>query len=155
MRLNFLGDYLVYFHHFFQIFCYFCSGIFMSFQLVHVCAHMYTYIHKSNQLLTLTMLHLKSSNKNNPNFSQKKIIRNFPHFLFSSHFLIQTKCVKSVYLFGFYGISTFVGYLMSNPFLYKWTVLFQTIQLSISTQFNCQKHFYFKLFSFVKQFSLV
>ena len=24
-----------------------------------------------------------------------------------------------VSLFGFYGISTFVGYLMSNPFLYK------------------------------------
>ena len=23
------------------------------------------------------------------------------------------------WLFGFYGISTFVGYLMSNPFLYK------------------------------------
>ena len=23
-----------------------------------------------------------------------------------------------------YGISTFVGYLMPNPFLYKWTVLF-------------------------------
>ena len=30
-------------------------------------------------------------------------------------------------LFGFYVISTFVGYLMTNPFLYKWTVLFQTI----------------------------
>ena len=26
------------------------------------------------------------------------------------------------------------------------TVLFKTIQFSISTQFNCQKHFYFKLF---------
>ena len=25
-------------------------------------------------------------------------------------------------------------------------VLFQTIHFSISTQFNCQKHFYFKLF---------
>ena len=32
------------------------------------------------------------------------------------------------------------------------TVQFQTIQLSISTQFNSQKHFYFKLFSLVKQF---
>ena len=30
--------------------------------------------------------------------------------------------------------------------------LFQTIQLSISTQFKCEKHFYFKLFSLVKQF---
>ena len=26
---------------------------------------------------------------------------------------------KIVCLFGFYGISTFVGYLMPNPFLYK------------------------------------
>ena len=29
---------------------------------------------------------------------------------------------------------------------------FQTIQFSMSTQFNYQKHFYFKLFSLVKQF---
>ena len=36
-------------------------------------------------------------------------------------------------LFGFYGISTFVGYLMPNPFLYKLSVLFQTIQFSVST----------------------
>ena len=43
---------------------------------------------------------------------------------------------------GFYGISTFVGYLTPNPFLYK-SVLFKTIQFSISTQFNCQKHFHF------------
>ena len=27
-------------------------------------------------------------------------------------------------------------------------VLFQTIQFSISTQFNCQKHFYFELIQF-------
>ena len=52
----------------------------------------------------------------------------------------------------FYGISTVLGYLMSNPFLYKSSVLFQTIQFSMSTQFNCQKHFFFKLFSLVKQF---
>ena len=51
-----------------------------------------------------------------------------------------------VCLFGFYGISTFVGYLMPNPFLYKLTILFK-IQFSISTQFNCQKCFYFKLFN--------
>ena len=30
------------------------------------------------------------------------------------------------------------------------TVLFQTIQFSISTQFNCQKDFYFKLFKFIQ-----
>ena len=32
------------------------------------------------------------------------------------------------------------------------SVLFQTIQLSMSTQFNCQRHFYSKLFSLFKQF---
>ena len=47
---------------------------------------------------------------------------------------------------GFYGISTFVGYLTPNPFLCKKSVLFKIIQFSMSTQFNCQKHFYFKLF---------
>ena len=56
------------------------------------------------------------------------------------------------WLFGFYVISTFVGYLMLNPFLCKLSVLFQTIQLSMSTQFNFQKHIYFKLFSLLKQF---
>ena len=29
---------------------------------------------------------------------------------------------------------------MLNPFLYKWTVLFQTIQFVISTQFKCQNN---------------
>ena len=29
---------------------------------------------------------------------------------------------------------------MAHPFLYKLTVLFQIIQFSISTQFNCQKY---------------
>ena len=38
----------------------------------------------------------------------------------------------------FHGISTIVGYLMSNPFSYIYTVLFQTIQFSISTQFKWQ-----------------
>ena len=32
------------------------------------------------------------------------------------------------------------------------TVLFQAVQFSKSTQFNCQKYFYLKLFSLVKQF---
>ena len=57
---------------------------------------------------------------------------------------------KYLWLVGFYGISTFVGYLTPNPFLSK-ILLFQTIQFSISTQFKCEKHFYFKLFSLVKQ----
>ena len=34
-----------------------------------------------------------------------------------------------------YGISTFEGYLMPNPFIYKWIVLFQTIQFNIRTEF--------------------
>ena len=54
--------------------------------------------------------------------------------------------VGLVWFVGFYGISNFVGYLTPNPFLCKSSVLFKTIQFSISTQFNCQKHFYFKLF---------
>ena len=55
-------------------------------------------------------------------------------------------------LFGFYGISTFVGYLIPNSFLYKQKVLFQTIQFSISMQFNCEKCFYFEIFSLIEQF---
>ena len=56
------------------------------------------------------------------------------------------------FFFLFYVISTFVCYLMPNPFLYKQTVLFQTVQFSISTQFSYQKQFYFELLSLVKQF---
>ncbi len=60
--------------------------------------------------------------------------------------------IKGVgWLIGFYGISTFVGYLTPNPFLCILSVLFKTIQFSMSTQFNCQKHFYFNLFSLFKQ----
>ena len=36
-------------------------------------------------------------------------------------------------LFRFYSILTFVGYWMPNPFLYKLSVLIQTIQFSVST----------------------
>ena len=46
---------------------------------------------------------------------------------------------------GFYGMSIFVGYLTPNPFLSK-SVLFKTIPFSISTQFNGQINFNFKLF---------
>ena len=52
---------------------------------------------------------------------------------------------------SFDGISTIVGYLMTNLFLYIQTVLFQAIQFSISTQVKCQKHFYFKQFSSVNK----
>ena len=34
----------------------------------------------------------------------------------------------------------------AKSILCKYSVLFKTIQFSVSTQFNCQKHFYFKLF---------
>ena len=39
-------------------------------------------------------------------------------------------------LLWFYGTSIIVGYLITNPFSYIQTVLFQTIQFSISTQFS-------------------
>ena len=73
------------------------------------------------------------------------------------------------WLVGFYCISTFVGYLIPNPFfqiissisnnsvqLIK-TVSFWTIYFSMSTYLKCkytlrQEDFYFKLFSLVKQF---
>ena len=35
---------------------------------------------------------------------------------------------------------------MPNPFLCKYSVLLKTVEFNISTQFNCQKHFHFKLF---------
>ena len=44
-----------------------------------------------------------------------------------------------------------VSTLMPNWFLYK-SILFQTILFSMSTQFDCQKHFYVNLFSLFKQF---
>ena len=42
------------------------------------------------------------------------------------------------WLARFYGISIFAGYLTPNPFLCKKSVLFQKIQFSMPTQFNCQ-----------------
>ena len=57
-------------------------------------------------------------------------------------------CVKYIWfdLFGIYGILTIVGYLIPDLFLYIQTVLFQTMQYSISMQFNVQE-FYFKQYS--------
>ena len=54
-------------------------------------------------------------------------------------------------LFGFMAHQP-LWVIKENSILNTWTVLFQTISLSISTPLNCQKHLYFKLFSFVKQF---
>ena len=42
-------------------------------------------------------------------------------------------------LVWFYGTSTIVGYLIPNSSLYIQTVLFQTIQFSLSAQFKCQE----------------
>ena len=42
-------------------------------------------------------------------------------------------CLQGFSLVWFYGTSTIIGYLTPNPFLYIKTVLFQTIQFSIST----------------------
>ena len=52
--------------------------------------------------------------------------------------LIKTDWEVNFGWLGFYGISSFVGYLTPNPFLCKWSVLFQTIQFSISMQFKCK-----------------
>ena len=36
--------------------------------------------------------------------------------------------------------------------IYMKIALFQLFQFSMNTQFNCQKHFYFKLFSLFNEF---
>ena len=56
------------------------------------------------------------------------------------------------WLFGFYGISTFVGYLTTNPLLSNSQSYFKKFSLALVHRFNCQKHFYFKLSSAFKQF---
>ena len=71
----------------------------------------------------------------------------------------KTAWVSSVFLFtvclffscsGFHGISILVGYPRPNPFYSNEQFYFKQFR----TQFICQKHFYLKLFSFVKQFKL-
>ena len=58
---------------------------------------------------------------------------------------------KTQGLVWYYGTSTIVGYLMPILCLYIQTVLFQTIQFSMSTQFKSQKPFCFKLFILVNK----
>ena len=41
-------------------------------------------------------------------------------------------------LVGFYGVSTFIGYLTQNPFSCKSSALFQAIQFCMGIQFNHQ-----------------
>ena len=50
------------------------------------------------------------------------------------------------WLFGFYGISTFVG--LNNQIHFMKIVLFQTIQFSISTQFKCKNSLIVNFFLF-------
>ena len=57
-----------------------------------------------------------------------------------------------VCLFGFLWYIKLCRLFNAKSIFIQKTVLFQTIQFSISRQFDCQKHFYFKLFSLVKQF---
>ena len=75
--------------------------------------------------------------------------------------------VNGSFWLGFFEISIFlvswlVGWilwrinlcrLLNAKSIFIQIVLFQTIQFSMSTQFNCQKHFYFKLFSFISVYS--
>ena len=51
-------------------------------------------------------------------------------------FILQQFPMQFLHWVWFYGISTIVGYLMPSPFLYVKTVLFHTIQFSISIQFS-------------------
>ena len=50
---------------------------------------------------------------------------------------LAVRMYMKLYMVWFGGISTIVVYLMPNQFLYIKTVLFQTIQFSISTPFSC------------------
>ena len=68
----------------------------------------------------------------------------------AGHVLIPLHC-KNKYQQKVVGCLGFMAYLTPNPILCKLSVLYQTIQFSMSTQLG-QKHFYFKLLSLVKQF---
>ena len=81
-----------------------------------------------------------------PYFLKIIVSKLYQYWYVSSRFLLYYKISFNLFLilgwlFWCYGISTFAGYLIPNPLLYKYSVLLQTIQFSMSTQFNCQKHF--------------
>ena len=59
-----------------------------------------------------------------------------PAFARPCHIYLTIHYCLFVWLVGF------VGYLTPNPFLCKLSVLFKTIQFSMSTPFNSQKHFH-------------
>ena len=92
--------------------------------------------------------------------------------LISTSFCLISKPL-GIGLVWFYGTSTFVWYLCQIHFIYinssisnnsvqstctvllSKTVLFKTVQFRMSTQFQCQKQFYFKKFSLAFIHSLV
>ena len=57
-------------------------------------------------------------------------------FMFHYFFSVLKICLVGLCWVGFYGISTIVGYLMPNSFLFIQTVLFQKIKFSISIFFT-------------------
>ena len=69
-----------------------------------------------------------------------------------SYWYISKSSYMIVCLFVCYGISTFVGYLMPNPFYSNKYFYFKQFHLGKVHSLIVKKHFYFKLFSFVKQF---
>ena len=82
---------------------------------------------------------LKNSSISNNSVKHKHAVQMQARFNWQKHFYLK---LFMVWFGGFYDISTFVGYLMPNSFLCKLSVLFQTIQFSTSTQFNCQKNLF-------------
>ena len=100
--------------------------------------------HQMRLELTLIGLLIKLAN----HYATRDTLAQFPidHFSqpvmysFSAVFAYVINRFLSVYtlvrLAWFYGTSTIIDYLMPNPFLCIQTVLFQTIQFTISTQFR-------------------
>ena len=56
------------------------------------------------------------------------------------------------WLFGFYGTSSFVGYLMRNPLYTNKQFYFKQSDEALAHSSILKKHFCFKLFSLIKQF---
>ena len=54
------------------------------------------------------------------------------------------------WLDAFHAKLNLIGYLMTNSLLFKYAVLFQTIQFTMSTQFNCLKKFLFQALQFIQ-----
>ena len=59
---------------------------------------------------------------------------------------------KVDWMFGFYGISLFVGYLMPNSFYMNNQFYFKQFRLAYVYILIVRKHFYLELFSLLKLF---